>query len=155
MSLWMFMGIYEYLWIFMGFYGCYGYLWVSMGAYGLLGVYGYLWVSMGVYRFLVVYEYLRVAWVSMGIIFKHKKYCLFSYLRTLEDSKTPKNVRNHTCIKKNSVCTTGRGILSTRVFSVNSQSSIKSLFSPLVHNILFLWWTVRLNVLLPSVNLLR
>ena len=51
--------------------------------------------------------------------------------------KTPKNVWNHTCVVKNSVRTTGRGTLSTRVFSVLSYSSIKPLFSPLVHNILF------------------
>ena len=73
----------------MGFYGC---LWVSMSAYRFLWMfmktYGYLWVFMGV---MGVYVSL---WVSMGIIFKHIKYSIFSHSRTPEDLKTPENVLN-------------------------------------------------------------
>ena len=97
--IWVFMGIYEFLWIFMGFYGC---LWVSKCLWVFMGVHG------SIEAFMDVYGYLSVAWVSMSIIFKHLKYCLFSYSRIPENLKTPINVWNHTWVIKNSVCTTGK-----------------------------------------------
>ena len=61
--LWVFMGHYGCLWIFMSGYGCHGYLWVSVG------VYGSLWMFMG------IYECTWMSWVSMGIYGWHE--CLW------------------------------------------------------------------------------
>ena len=98
----------------------------------------------------------------MGIIFKHKKYCLFSHSRIPEYLKTPTNVWNRTCVIKISVCTTGeRDFIDSCVFSTSrrrvrsgsrrrvSHSSIKSVFSPLVHNIR-LYYTRSLSKIFPS-----
>ena len=43
--LWVFTGLYGYLWVFMSVMGFYGCLWVS----GCLGIYGFSWVYIGVY----------------------------------------------------------------------------------------------------------
>ena len=125
--LWIFMGVYGYLWVSMSTHRCLwisGRLWVFMGIYGCLWFYGCLWVFMGVWVFMGLYGCLWVFistyrcrgflwlfidfWVSIGIIFKHNKYCLFTHSRTPEDLRTPENVWNHTCVMKNSVCTTGK-----------------------------------------------
>ena len=100
-----------------------------MGVYEFLGICVCLWVPMGIYecdgflglcvlRVTWVYGYLWVSWVYMRIIFKHLEYCLFSYSRTPEYLRTSENVRNHICVIKNSVCTTGeRGFIDSRVSS--------------------------------------
>ena len=112
---WVHMVVYGCPWIYIGVYGC---LWSAIGVFGFLDIYGNLWVSMGAYGYPGVYEYLWVAWVSMGIIFKHQQNCLFSRSRTPEDLKTSKNVWNHTCVIKNSVCATGeRDFIGSCVFS--------------------------------------
>ena len=58
------MGVYEYLYVFMGFYGCFWVsecLWVFMG---VMCVYGCLWGFMD-------------SRVSMDIIFKHENIAYF------------------------------------------------------------------------------
>ena len=123
---WVFMGIYERLWMFMGVYGC---LWVFMSIYGS---HGCLWVSMGAYGFLGIYGYLWVARMSVDYIWTLKILPIFSFknLRRFENFK--KRLKSHMCYKK--LHHGGEGLYRLVCFQY---SSIKSLFSPLVHNILF------------------
>ena len=148
-GLWVFMGVmgiygclcvsmdvYRYLWASMDVYG---YFWVSSGIYGCLwvpvGVYEYLWeswVSMGAYGFLGIYGYLWVARMSVDYIWTLKILPIFSFknLRRFENFK--KRLKSHMCYKK--LHHGGEGLYRLVCFQY---SSIKSLFSPLVHNILF------------------
>ena len=76
--------------------------------------------SARIFWFLGIYGYLWVAWVSIGIIFKHWKYFLFYHSRTPEDLKISKNVWNHSCVMKNSVCTTEeRDFIDSCIFSIH------------------------------------
>ena len=135
---WVFMGIYERLWMFMGISEC---LRVSMGVYGCLwvfmsiyGSHGCLWVSMGAYGFLGIYGYLWVARMSVDYIWTLKILPIFSFknLRRFENFK--KRLKSHMCYKKLRMHHGGEGLYRLVCFQY---SSIKFLFSPLVHNILF------------------
>ena len=86
--LWVPMGVYEYLWVFMSIHGCLCVsvgLWVFMGVMGINGclwvsmdVYGYLRVSIGVYGFLWVFFRFLGVWVFMGI---YESMDVYGYLR--------------------------------------------------------------------------
>ena len=116
----------------MGIYGClwlYGCLWVLLRVSeclwvftGVMDVYGCLWGFMGF-------------WVSMDTYGCHK--CLWVLYLKIKNiaqfliQEPHKRLKSHMCYKKMAYAPQRRGLVCFQY------SSIKSLFSPLVHNILF------------------
>ena len=128
------------LWVFMSVNECHGCIWVSMGAYGCL------WVSMIVYGFLGVYgclwglEVSGYLWVLMGVMTAYGYYIqtfkilpIFSFKNPRRFENPRKHLKSHMCYKKKPMHHEGKGLYRPVCFQY---SSMKFLFSPLVHNIL-------------------
>ena len=158
--LWVSMDVYGYLWVSMGVMDVYWYLWVFMGfcecfwvsgcLWVFMGVYGCLWVTMGTYRFLWVYGCLwglMGFWVSMGtygwheclwVLYLNNKNIAYFLIQESQSiwklQKTSEITHVFTQIKKYRMHHGGEGLNWLVCFQY---PSIKSLFSPFVHNILF------------------
>ena len=103
------LGVYGYLWVSIGLYRC---LWVSMSTYRCFWIFGCIWVFMGfigAYGGLWVSGYIWVLMGGMGVYGYYIKTLKILPIFSFKNPRrfgTPKNVLNHTCVIKNSVCTT-------------------------------------------------